>query len=120
MTTTVNQGDKFNLAIPQGSTFKQIFYFKDSDGVAVNLTGYAGRCQFRESIGATVTLYNSTTLGDITIAGSTGAVTLEIPAATTTAWTFRSAVYDLEIVAGDGKVTRLVKGRVRVDQEVTR
>lgn len=120
MTTTVNQGDKVNLVIPQGSTFKQIYYFKDSAGVAVDLTGYTGRCQFRESVDATATLYNSLTLGDVTIVGATGAVTLEIPAATTTAWTFRSAVYDIEIVAADGKVTRLAKGRVRVDPEITR
>ena len=120
MTDSVNQGDKVNLVIPQGSTFQHIFYFVDSDDVAVSLTGYTGRCQFRSDISAADTLYDSTTSGDITISGTLGKVTLEIPAATTTAWEFRSAVYDLEIVAGDGKVTRLVKGRVKVDPEVTR
>ena len=120
MTDTVQQGGKVTLEIAQGATFQFDFYFTDKDGAIVDLTGYTGRCQFRESIEAADVLYDSTTSGDITITGAAGKVTLLIPVAVTTAWTWRSAVYDLELVASDGKVTRLVKGRVKVDPEVTR
>lgn len=119
-TTTVKQGARVNLKIPQGSTYKHTFHYRDDKDVPVPLSGYTGRAQFRDSVDATTTLYDSETLGDITIDGAKGDVILEIPAATTTAWTFRAAVYDLEIISPASKVTRLVKGRVRVDPEVTR
>lgn len=120
-TTTVNQGDKVALTIPQGSTYRHTFYYRDAAGAVVSLAGYTARLQFRESIDAAAILYEATTAnGFITINGAAGDVTLEIAAATTAAWTFRAAVYDLEIISSDGKVTRLVKGRVKVDPEVTR
>ena len=119
-TTTVKQGERVPLNIPQGSTFKHTFHFRDDNNVPIPLSGYTGRMQFRDSITATTTLYDSTTLGDITIDGVKGDVILEIPEPTTKAWTFRAAVYDLEIISPTSKVTRLVKGRVSVDPEVTR
>lgn len=119
-TRTINQGDRENLTIPQGSTYKHTFHYRDDNDVAIPLSGYTGRIQFRDSVVATTTLYDSTTLGDITIDGAKGDVILEIPEPTTKAWTFRAAVYDLEIISPASKVTRLVKGRVKVDPEVTR
>jgi len=120
MTTTVNEGDKVNLTIPKGPTFKRIFYYKTKAGVAVPLTGYTGKCQFRTSASDTTVLYDSTTTGDITIDAPTGTVTLEIPAATTAAWTFSSAVYDVMLFDAVGKETLLVQGRVTVKPTVTR
>lgn len=118
--TTVYQGDKLNLIIPQGATYQHTFTYTDADGNIVDLTGYTAKMQVRASIDALTTLYDSTTLSDFTVSGPIGQVTLVIPSATTTGWTWRYGVYDIEIVAGDGKVTRLVKGTVKVDPAVTR
>jgi len=131
-TIEVQQGEKHNLEIPQGETFTITFTFKDSSGNPVDLTDYYGRCQFRETVDAATVLYDSTLsgvgeissttyrYGDITVEFATGKVTLKIPAATTAAFAFTSAKYDLEIVSPAGDVTRLVKGNIKVDPEVTR
>lgn len=119
-TLNVKEGDKVKLSIPQGTTYVATFNYTDKTGVAIPLTGYTARCQFRGAIDDVTPLYNSETLGDITITPLTGSVVLKIPAAVTTAWTWRSAVYDLELVASDGSVTRLVRGSVRVSPEITR
>ena len=112
---------KEKLKIPQGETYRHTFHYRDSvTGAIIDLTGYTARMQIRASVESATKLYDSTTLGDITVSGSFGDVLLEIPAAVTTAWTFRNAVYDLEIIDGSGKVTRLVQGTVIVSPEVTR
>ena len=44
---------RYNLLIEQGSTFQIELQYKDSNGVAVDLTGYSGKLQIRPSIGST-------------------------------------------------------------------
>lgn len=119
-TTVVLEGENRHLEIKQGATYKHVFHYQDEEGVTINLNGYTGRMQMRKTVSDTTVLYEATTSDDIAIDGAAGNVTLTIPAATSTAWTFRRAVYDLEIVSGGGEVVRLVKGRVKVDPEVTR
>jgi hypothetical protein len=110
-----------DLVIEQGATFNQSFQWTDSAGVAINLTGYTGRMQIRQSITAATTIADLTTAnGGIVITPATGTVQAVISAASTAAMSFSSAVYDLELVAGDGTVTRLVQGSVTLSKEVTR
>ncbi|MDK2957814.1 MAG: hypothetical protein PWQ57_3312 [Desulfovibrionales bacterium] len=112
---------KVKLTIPQGSTYVHTFSYVDSDGDAVSLLNFTARMQFRESAAAEAALYEGTTEnGHIVINGPAGSVQLKISAATTAAWTFTYAVYDLEIVSPLGVVTRLVQGSVKVTPEVTR
>jgi microcompartment protein CcmL/EutN len=49
-----------------------------------------------------------------------GTVRLKVDAATTAALTAGDYVYDLEITAPNGDVTRLVEGKFKVKPEVTR
>ncbi|MGH9931345.1 MAG: hypothetical protein ACREA9_19235 [Pyrinomonadaceae bacterium] len=112
---------KENLKIPQGSTYSHTFHYRDkTTGAIIDLTGYTGRMEIRASVDDAVVLYDSTIFGDITINGSQGDVILEIPSSVTKAWTWLNAVYDLEIVSGSSKVTRLVMGTVVISREVTR
>jgi hypothetical protein len=114
---------KVNMYVPQGATYAHNFlYRQESDESVISLNGYTARLHIREKVTSPSTLYEaSTDDGDgITITGPTGEVYLEIPAATTAAWTWTKAVYDLEIISGAGKVTRIAEGNVKVSPEVTR
>jgi hypothetical protein len=109
------------LIVPQGTTFiYEVTYVHPNDG-AVHLGGYTARLQVRETIASTDVIYEATTEnGHITIDGSHGRVTLKVPAAVTELWDFKKAVFDLEIESATGEVTRLVKGTMELDLEVTR
>lgn len=114
---------KVNMYIPQGATYGHKFLYKnESDDSVIDLTGYTARLHIREKVTSTSTLYEASTDTDdgITITGALGEVYLEIPAATTAAWTFTKAVYDLEIISAADKVSRIAEGNVKVSAEVTR
>jgi hypothetical protein len=109
-----------NLYIPQGSTYTHKFNYKKSDDTAVDLTGFSARMQIKEFIDDTSAQWEGTTAsGDLTIDTSNGSVTVKIPATDTSSFDFTRGVYDIELEDGSGEVTRLVKGEVYVDKEVT-
>jgi hypothetical protein len=110
----------YDLIIEQGATFEKTVTWKDSDGNAVDLTGYTARMQIRRSKSSTTTILSITTDDAITLGGTAGTVAISIPAATTATFTFRRAVYDLELVSGGGVVYRLLEGVVGLSKEVTR
>jgi hypothetical protein len=113
---------KLNLVIEQGSTFEQRLVWK-SDDVAVDLTGYTARMQIRATVAAADPPLLELTTGNsrIVLGTTNGAILLTIDATTTAAITWRSAYYDLEMVAPvTGHVRRLLQGRVKMNPEVTR
>lgn len=86
----------------------------------VDLTGYTARMQIRLKVDDTEIIHELTTEnGGITINTSTYTLTLTIPAATTTLFTFTTAVYSLELVSGS-VVTPFVNGTITMYKEVTR
>lgn len=100
-----------------------VVYGQDVSGSVVpyNVTGWTARMQFRSSIASPTVLDEFTTEnGRIVVNGAAGQFTLKASATQTSAWSFTSAVYDLEIVDTSGNVIRLLKGNVVVDPEVTR
>lgn len=111
----------YDLMIEQGATFNQTVTWKDSTGAAVDLTGYSARMQFRPSVNAPTVYFSATSSdGRIVLGGTAGTITINISAVETTAFTFVSAVYDLELQSASGVVTRLLEGGVAVSREVTR
>jgi hypothetical protein len=121
---------RYNLLIEQGATFEIELQYKDSNGVAVDLTGYSGRLQIRPSIGSpTAYLCLSSSLNadgtGLNFSGSngstpptSGSIGVYISAATSSMLTFNTGVYDLEIDSGTF-VTRLLQGNVQLSKEVT-
>jgi len=110
-----------HLVIDQGATLRDSFTYKDSDGVAINLTGYSARSQIRASPSApTAILSTSTQAGTIVITAATGTIAFAVSATTTAALTPGNYVWDLELVDAGGIVTRLVGGTCTVTPEVTR
>jgi hypothetical protein len=111
----------YDFYIEQGATFYQPLVWKDSNDDPVDLTGYIARMQIRKTVKSPDPLISLTTEnGRITLGGDQGTITLEIDADDTADFTTFCGVYDLEVEASDGTVTRLLEGQIEISREVTR
>lgn len=109
-----------DFTIEQGATFNLLLTWKIND-VAVNLTGYTARLAARVDVEDTETVLTLTTEnGGITLGGALGTISLDRTAAQTTLLPAGTYVYDLELVAANATVTRLVQGELNISAEVTR
>lgn len=90
-----------------------------SDYIAVNLTGWAARMQARRTVGDDTVLFELTS-GNGGIVLGNGTIDVRISAQETSAYAWKNGVWDLELIAPDGTVTRLLEGGVSVSPEVTR
>lgn len=112
-----------DLDIYKGSTFVKIIQWKSGTPlVAVNLTGCTARMQIRKSVNDSIILDSLTTQnGRIIIHdAANGRFKVTIPADVSTAYTFNSAMYDLELVFLDGTVIRVIEGCINAAPEVTK
>lgn len=111
----------YNFTIEQGTTFRRTLTLKDAAGDPVDLTGYTARMQIRAEVESTSVMLSLTTQnGGISLGGVAGTIELFISDINTSTVT-TEGVYDLEIVDGsNNEVTRVLKGKVRLDKEVTR
>ena len=104
------------------------------NGVAVNLTGYSARSQARDADDGLIFDLTSVN-GGITLGGAAGTISLSLDAQATSAlWTgdgsidsaasgaalYDRGVWDLELIAPNGRVQRLIQGRLLLSPEVTR
>lgn len=124
---------KYHLIVEQGATLNLEIQYKDSAGVPVDLTGYSGRMQIRSDYAdnnpTTYITLSSSLASDgtgLNFSGSngitpptSGSIGIFISAASSSAFTFDTAKYDLEIISGS-VVTRLIQGDVKLQKEVTR
>ncbi len=111
---------KLNLKIEQGATFQALYTWKDSTGTPVNLTGWTARMQIRPSVkSATIYLELTTENTYITLGGTAGTISIDVPASITEDITWECGEYDLELVNGTF-VKRLLEGNVTVKKEITR
>jgi hypothetical protein len=130
-----------NLEIRQGETWSWVYICK-LNGTPVNLTDYSARMSIKQDYHVDSEAYLSTGSdadgGRITLGGALGTVTLAMTAAETTAllddlsyYAFVNQdkrapvqpvvewIYDLELVAPSGAVTRELEGKVRIHRNVT-
>ena len=85
-----------------------------------NLSGLTARMQIREKLTSSTTVDELTTEnGRIVIDNTAKTITLLIPATTTADYTFKSAVYSLELVSGS-TIIPFVYGNLVLDKEITR
>ncbi len=86
----------------------------------VQLTGYTARMQIRAKLDSDTVLHSLTTEnGGILLDNVAKTITMYIPDETTQTFTFKAAVYDLELISG-GEVTALASGSITLVREVTR
>jgi len=106
----------YNFILEQGATFNRILTLKENDS-AMDLTGYSVASKMRS------THDSSTVVGTFTCTisdASAGKITMQMTNSTTAAIEEGIYVYDLEITASSGTVTRIMEGKVTVNPEVTR
>jgi hypothetical protein len=109
-----------DFTIEQGATFNLVLTWKVNT-VLVNLTGYTARLAARVDVeDSEVILSLTTSNGGITLGGALGTISLDQTATQTALLAAGTYVYDLELAAGSGTVTRLVQGELIVSPEVTR
>jgi hypothetical protein len=109
-----------DFTIEQGATFNLLLTWK-INGTPVNLTGYTARLAARVDVEDTEVILSLTTSnGGITLGGSAGTIRLDQTAAQTTLLPAGTYVYDLELIAPNTTVTRLVQGELLISAEVTR
>lgn len=105
---------QYDFSIEQGSSFRLSLVYKDSNGVAIDITNWCARLVWKTNSNLTQ-IYSSgnSNISDykFTIDGPNGKLLLEFPATTTNAFDFTSAKYDLELqsdndfYSGGGKFT---------------
>jgi hypothetical protein len=124
---------KYNFTIEQGTTVNFELQYKDSNGDAINLTGYGARMQIRPDYAdntKTSYLYLSSSLNSdgtgLNFSGSSGTnspslgkIGVYISAASSSTLNFDSAYYDIELQRAN-IVTRLLQGTIKLSREVTR
>jgi hypothetical protein len=109
-----------DFTIEQGATFNLLLTWKINDTL-VNLTGYTARLQARVDVEDSELILSLTTSnGGITLGGAAGTISLDQTATQTTLLPAGTYVYDLELIASNSTVTRLVQGELLVSPEVTR
>ena len=85
----------------------------------VVLAGAVARLDLRDKIGGALLYQMSTALGNIVLDDAAHTVALQIPAVDSAAFTFLSAVGDLELEYTDATVDALLRIEATVEQEVT-
>ena len=106
----------YNFTLEQGTTFSRLLTLKENDSV-MNLTGYSVASQMRSTHDSgTVAATFTAVVSD----ASNGQITLSMTNSTTSGIEEGIYVYDLEITASTGAVTRILQGQVIVTPEVTR
>lgn len=94
-----------DITIEQGSTWCPQLTWQDENNAAVDVTGYRARAQIRTSTGATTVIHEMTTEnGGIVLGGVAGTIDLLISSVTTASFSFKRAVWDLEMIEPDKSV----------------
>lgn len=87
----------------------------------VSMVGFTARMAIKDKVGGTVLLSLTTENAGIAIDTANNTITLTIAATATAALTWKTGVYDLELVSADVApvVKALLSGKVTVTKEVT-
>jgi len=122
---------KYTFFIEQGATTDFELVWKDNNGNPVDLSSYSARMQIRSDYGVSLICSLSSSLDadgtGLNLSGSNGTTPLAsgsigifISAASSSAFTFGEAKYDLELEhTSTSYVTRLIEGKVKLSKEVT-
>ena len=110
----------YAITFEAGETWRKTFTRRiKQTGALVDMTGCTARTMFRAAFGDATPVLSLTMTSGLTIDGLAGKLSILVTAAQTSALAGKSGVYDVEIVAANGDVTKLFKGPWRCLREVT-
>jgi hypothetical protein len=109
-----------NFTIDQGAHFESLITVRNEDDSLFNFTDYHARMQIRLEVDSEDFIAELTTEnGGIVLGGDDGTLRVVMDAEITDMIN-REGVYDIEIIDNTDKVYRLLKGKIRLNLEVTR
>lgn len=113
---------KINLpVIEQGATYRHTLYWRDIDGLPINLSACTAKMQIRATVDSSAVVCELSTANErIILTDAEGKIEFAVPSSITKVLKPMTAVYDLEITFDTGDVVRLIEGSVAVKAEVTR
>jgi len=113
----------FDITIEQGALYERIFTWEDIDSMPIDMTNWTARMQIRPTIYDELVLVDlSTENGGIFLnyGGVSGTVRLVIHTRETNEFYWSMGVYDLEVYDLNFECFRLLKGKIKIDPQVTR
>lgn len=107
-----------------GAIVEQPVFWKNADGSPKDLTGLQGRLQARVRVDDDEPVISLTSVGagGLTLTPAEGRIDIYIGADVTSAWTFKTAFFDLEIYdpIDPAVVYRPLQGTIKANKNVTR
>lgn len=94
----------YNFSIEQGSSYSLVLTYKNSNGDAVDLTGWCGRIIWKTNSNEIIEFHTGHDSSDykFSLDGPNGKFTLLWPSNTTNNYTFSTVKYDFELQSPDG------------------
>lgn len=113
---------EYNFTIDQGSDFSLQIDLTDSEDAPIDLADYTAKLQMRVNASSSTALLTLDDEGGLILnSPDTGSLLIEISSTASSALTPGSYVYDLEITdTNTSLVTRLIRGALIINAEVTR
>ena len=106
-----------NILIDQGTTFSADIDVTDTDGNALNLTGYTAAGQMRKTYTSSTATNFTASIPNVT----GGVVRISLSATQTNALKAGRYLYDVEVSnASTAEVLRIIEGQVEVSPGITR
>lgn len=108
-----------HVIIQQGTTWAMEWTVTDDTDQPLDVTGWGVKSQIRATPEAETVLHEWSNVAGNAVPGN-GSVMITVSPATSSAWTWRSGVFDIELTNLSGQVARLDEGTVEVSPEITR
>lgn len=105
---------RYDIAIYEGDTFSVTLNFKDASNVAIDLTGFTGLCQFKNSANTATVATPTVTVNS---GGVTGAVLIQL--LDTTILTEGTYLYDVQLTDPSGKKRTYIGGQITVTGDIS-
>ena len=105
-----------NIVVDQGADYSAGIDVTDSDGDALDLTGYSAAGQIRKTYSSSTAVNFTASVASPTTAG---VVNISLTNAQTNAMKAGRYVYDVEITSSGGTKTRVLEGQLEIRPGVT-
>jgi hypothetical protein len=100
---------RHTIYLDQGTDFTVHFTWQN-EGSPVDITGYSAALQVRSTVDSETVVIKKTDMNGIALGGAAGTIAVTFNNVATSALAGSSFVYDLELTAPGGDVSRVIQG----------